>query len=43
MKKVKAMIAVAVLGSFIIFGFSNISANTDEQATMKIAENAIFG
>ncbi|WP_274381180.1 hypothetical protein [Bacillus paralicheniformis] len=43
MKKVKAMIAIAVLGSVIIFGFSNNSANTDEQATMKIAENAIFG
>ncbi|WP_271725605.1 hypothetical protein [Bacillus paralicheniformis] len=43
MKKVKAMIAIAVLSSVIIFGFSNISAKTDEQATMKIAENAIFG
>ncbi|WP_263431646.1 MULTISPECIES: hypothetical protein [Bacillus] len=43
MKKVKALIAIAILGSVVAFGLSNTSTLTDEQATMKVAENAIFG
>ncbi len=43
MKKVKAIITVAVLGSVVAFGLSHVSSNTDQQAIIKVAESAIFG
>jgi len=43
MKKVKAIITIAVLGSVVAFGVTHVSSNANQQATMKVAESAIFG